>query len=436
MLLRGAGPRRRACPRRRSRRARRAFRARRSRAPSRRRPRPCTGSSASCRGSSRRAAGSPRPRGVPSGSTIPSTSPRQPSRTPATSQPRSSARRVTARMTAFSPGQSPPPVRMPSLAIGASLRRRGPARVSEGAIPGYSSGQRLSPRRVHPSSTPRDGTVGRPERAGRDLHDAHAQAGQLGGNRAAVRRARRRRDRPLGADGRPDRARDPRGRLRAHRRRDHRRLPPPLHPPVFETYPAVRYTFAVLGEMAVEGDVLAWVSDHRKHHQFSDQEGDPHSPHVGYGDGVVAALRGLWHAHTGWLFSAAGRAEQSRYAKDLLRDRGLRVIAQALPAARALLARCPGARRLAPDRRLVRLLRRPLLGWGRPDLPAPPRHLLDQLDLPLLGPPPVRVARRVAERLVALLALLRRVVAQQPPRVPDLGVPWPAPHARSTRAAG
>ena len=52
----------------------------------------------------------------PSGSTIPSTSPRQPSRTPTTSQPRSSARRVTARMTAFSPGQSPPPVRIPSLA--------------------------------------------------------------------------------------------------------------------------------------------------------------------------------------------------------------------------------------------------------------------------------------------------------------------------------
>ena len=96
----------------------------------------------------------------------------------------------------------------------------------------------------------------------------------------------------------------------------------------FETYRGVRYAFAVLGEMAVEGDVLAWVSDHRKHHQFSDQEGDPHSPHVGYGDGILGALRGLWHAHSGWLFSAAGRAEQSRYAKDLLRDRGLRVIAK------------------------------------------------------------------------------------------------------------
>jgi stearoyl-CoA desaturase (Delta-9 desaturase) len=96
----------------------------------------------------------------------------------------------------------------------------------------------------------------------------------------------------------------------------------------FETYRAVRYVFAVLGQMAVEGDVVAWVSDHRKHHQFSDQEGDPHSPHAGFGGGVIGALRGLWHAHTGWLFSESGRADQSRYAKDLLRDRGLRVIAR------------------------------------------------------------------------------------------------------------
>jgi stearoyl-CoA desaturase (delta-9 desaturase) len=96
----------------------------------------------------------------------------------------------------------------------------------------------------------------------------------------------------------------------------------------FQTYRPVRYTFAVLGQMAVEGDVLAWVADHRKHHQFSDQDGDPHSPHAGYGAGVADAFRGLWHAHTGWLFSDSGRADQARYAKDLARDAGLRVIAR------------------------------------------------------------------------------------------------------------
>lgn len=96
----------------------------------------------------------------------------------------------------------------------------------------------------------------------------------------------------------------------------------------FETFPAVRYLLAVLGQMGVEGDVVTWVADHRKHHQFSDRSGDPHSPHADFGDGALEAVKGLWHAHTGWIFSSAGRADRSRYAKDLVRDRGLRVIAR------------------------------------------------------------------------------------------------------------
>jgi stearoyl-CoA desaturase (delta-9 desaturase) len=96
----------------------------------------------------------------------------------------------------------------------------------------------------------------------------------------------------------------------------------------FETYPSVRYIFAVLGQMGVEGDVVTWVADHRKHHQFSDRDGDPHSPHAGYGEGALETLKGLWHAHTGWIFVGAGRADRARYAKDLIQDRGLRVIAR------------------------------------------------------------------------------------------------------------
>ena len=61
----------------------------------------------------------------------------------------------------------------------------------------------------------------------------------------------------------------------------------------FQTFPALRYTIAILGEMAVESDVLTWVADHRKHHQFSDRPGDPHSPHEGFGDGPMASLQGL-----------------------------------------------------------------------------------------------------------------------------------------------
>ena len=70
----------------------------------------------------------------------------------------------------------------------------------------------------------------------------------------------------------------------------------------------LEYAFAVLGSMAVQGPVMSWVADHRKHHAHADEEGDPHSPHVGHGDGVAGVLRGLWHAHTGWLFSTQGRA--------------------------------------------------------------------------------------------------------------------------------
>jgi stearoyl-CoA desaturase (delta-9 desaturase) len=95
----------------------------------------------------------------------------------------------------------------------------------------------------------------------------------------------------------------------------------------FQTYRAVRYAFAVLGQTAVEGNVVSWVANHRKHHQFSDRSGDPHSPHADYGDGFLEGLKGLWHAHTGWLFDTKAAAP-SRYAKDLLDDRGLRVIAR------------------------------------------------------------------------------------------------------------
>ena len=53
--------------------------------------------------------------------------------------------------------------------------------------------------------------------------------------------------------------------------------------------------------MAIEGPVIRWVADHRKHHAFSDREGDPHSPWR-YGETVPALAKGLWWAHAGWLF--------------------------------------------------------------------------------------------------------------------------------------
>ena len=87
----------------------------------------------------------------------------------------------------------------------------------------------------------------------------------------------------------------------------------------FKTAPWLRGLFTILGTMAVEGSVIAWVADHRKHHACSDKPGDPHSPH-GHGDGVRGALRGLLHAHIGWLFSSGSRSSAERYAPDLLAD--------------------------------------------------------------------------------------------------------------------
>lgn len=97
----------------------------------------------------------------------------------------------------------------------------------------------------------------------------------------------------------------------------------------FATFKPLEYGFAILGSMAVQGPPLAWVADHRKHHAHTDVEGDPHSPHVGHGDGVMSVWRGLWHAHTGWLFNEQGRADWKRYAPDLYEDRGMRIISRA-----------------------------------------------------------------------------------------------------------
>jgi len=88
----------------------------------------------------------------------------------------------------------------------------------------------------------------------------------------------------------------------------------------FETGNVMRALLAALGSAAVEGPVTAWVADHRKHHAFSDEEGDPHSPHVGHGGGLKGTLKGLYHAHMGWLFIHTQRGNKERYAPDLLKD--------------------------------------------------------------------------------------------------------------------
>jgi stearoyl-CoA desaturase (Delta-9 desaturase) len=93
----------------------------------------------------------------------------------------------------------------------------------------------------------------------------------------------------------------------------------------FQTHKPVEYALAITGSMAVQGPVISWVADHRKHHAHTDVDGDPHSPH-GHGGGFRGAVAGLWYAHMGWLFDRAGQAEHTRYARDLHEDRGMRFI--------------------------------------------------------------------------------------------------------------
>ena len=94
----------------------------------------------------------------------------------------------------------------------------------------------------------------------------------------------------------------------------------------FKTSPAIRGILAALGSAAIEGPVISWVADHRKHHACSDKEGDPHSPHVGHGGGIKGTMRGLFHAHMGWLFIHTERGSKERFAPDLLKDPVIRVV--------------------------------------------------------------------------------------------------------------
>jgi stearoyl-CoA desaturase (delta-9 desaturase) len=99
----------------------------------------------------------------------------------------------------------------------------------------------------------------------------------------------------------------------------------------FKAKRAVRVALGILGSAAIEGPVISWVADHRKHHAFADVPGDPHSPHVDHGVGWLGALRGLVHAHVGWIFRHDKRGAHDRYAPDLLADPAIRFVDRMFP---------------------------------------------------------------------------------------------------------
>ena len=92
---------------------------------------------------------------------------------------------------------------------------------------------------------------------------------------------------------------------------------------------AVKIGIAVAGSMAIQGPLVRWVADHRKHHKFSDRDGDPHSPWR-YGTTVAALTKGFLYAHMMWLFNPE-QTPQRKYAPDLMKDRDIVRISRQFP---------------------------------------------------------------------------------------------------------
>jgi stearoyl-CoA desaturase (delta-9 desaturase) len=97
----------------------------------------------------------------------------------------------------------------------------------------------------------------------------------------------------------------------------------------FRARRGLRIVLAVAGSMAAEGSLVSWVSHHRRHHVFADRDGDPHSPCID-GSGVMRQLRGVAHAHVGWLFSGV-QSNPKRWSRDLLADRDVMVVSRLTP---------------------------------------------------------------------------------------------------------
>jgi stearoyl-CoA desaturase (Delta-9 desaturase) len=92
----------------------------------------------------------------------------------------------------------------------------------------------------------------------------------------------------------------------------------------FKATRPMKVALAITGSLAFQGSIVSWVADHRRHHAFSDKEGDPHSPWL-FGTGPFAIARGFWHAHMGWLFDR-DKTNARRFAPDLLADRDVAAV--------------------------------------------------------------------------------------------------------------
>jgi stearoyl-CoA desaturase (Delta-9 desaturase) len=195
----------------------------------------------------------------------------------------------------------------------------------------------------------------------------------------------------------------------------------------FTARPRLRVALAVAGSMSFQGDVISWVATHRRHHAFADRPGDPHSPYR-YGASLFSQVRGLAHAHLGWMFRN-DPTPTGRYAPDLLADPGMVRVARAFPALCAVSLALPflagwalsgglrGAVTAFLWAGLVRVALLQHVTWSVNS--AVPRGRLPPIHHPALRPGDQRVA--------ASVALLRRELAQRPPLGPHLRPPRDRP---------
>jgi stearoyl-CoA desaturase (Delta-9 desaturase) len=98
----------------------------------------------------------------------------------------------------------------------------------------------------------------------------------------------------------------------------------------FKAKTGLRVALAIAGSLAIEGPVLTWVADHRRHHKYSDREGDPHSPWR-FGDDWKALTKGLAWAHIGWMFDG-NHTSQQKFCPDLLADKKIARVSASFPA--------------------------------------------------------------------------------------------------------
>ena len=186
----------------------------------------------------------------------------------------------------------------------------------------------------------------------------------------------------------------------------------------------MRGVIGALGSAAIEGPIISWVADHRKHHAFSDKEGDPHSPHVGHGEGVLAQFKGFFHAHIGWLFIHTQRGNKQRFAPDLLKDPVVRFIDKTFVLWAVAGLAIPFGLGVAIGGTVLAGLSGLL--WGGAMRILVLHHVTYSINslCHMFGKRDFETTDE--SRNLAWLAIptLRRGLAQQPPRLPDLRGPW------------